>query len=305
MQVRRFALPGALALALVLAACTPAEPPATTDPAAADRDAPAAEAPLRDLLPEPSPVGDRRLRDVVDGVHRDAASRARDAWRNPVETMAFFGLRPDMTVIELWPADGWYTDILAPYLAAEGTYIAAHYSPHNSSAYRLRTLQAYVARLEADPALYGDVRLGVLECADAPPQLAPAGTADRVLLLRNLHNLMSGGCVDAVLAGVREALADDGVLGVVGHRAGEDAPRDPLASDGYVRESHAIELIERAGFELIVTSEVNANPDDPRDHEHGVWVLPPTLRLGETDRERYLAIGESDRFTLKFRRAMQ
>lgn len=242
-----------------------------------------------------------RLESLAAGDHRSAENKARNDARHPVETLAFFGIRPDMTVVELWPSTGWYTEILAPFLRDEGRYIAAGFDRDADSDYLKKNLAAFDAKLKADPELYGRVEITEL----APPDkvdIAPAGSADMVLTFRNLHNWMMRGQLETVIAAAHKALKPGGILGVVEHRADPNATPDAAAKSGYVSEAEAIRIIEAAGFELVEKSEVNANPRDTKDHEGGVWALPPTLRHGDKDREKYLAIGESDRMTLKFRK---
>ena len=241
---------------------------------------------------------------AVAAPHRSEAHRARDAYRHPVETLAFFGIRPDMHVVEVWPGGaGWYTAILAPLLAGEGRLTVAVFG---ESADRLRDMfmeanDTLRATLAADPETYGGVEVTALW----PPSevdIAPPGSADAVLTFRNLHNWMRWGQTGDVLAAFHRALKPGGLLGVTDHRAPADAPVDPEARSGYVSQAHAIGLIEAAGFELVATSEINANPRDTADHPRGVWTLPPRYALGDEDRAKYEAIGESDRFTLLFRK---
>jgi len=276
--------------ALLLAACGgPAPQPAAT---------PAGESPA---APAPAPAAEPSLAAIVAGDQRSPENRARDAWRHPRETLEFFGIRPEMTVVEVWPSTGWYTEILAPYLRERGRYVAAHWDPAAKDEYVQRGLAAFRAKLATRPELYDRVEMTVL----SPPgqlEVAPPESADMVLTFRNIHNWMDAGQADAVFAALFRALKPGGVLGVVEHRAAPDRPQDPKAASGYVREDYAIALAEKAGFVMEAASEVNANPQDTRDHPQGVWTLPPTLALGDKDRERYLAIGESDRFTLRFRK---
>jgi predicted methyltransferase len=254
----------------------------------------------------PAPVSDAPTLAAIDaaiaGDHRLEANRARDVYRHPRETLAFFGLRADMTVLEIWPGPaGWYTEILAPVLRERGRYIAAQWDPANDVPYFQEGLRAYRNKLDARPDVYDRVQVAALQAPNAL-QPVPAGSVDLVLTFRNLHNWMARDEARLYLEAMYAALKPGGILGVVEHRAPETRPQDPRARDGYVREDYAIELIRAAGFELLERSEVNSNPKDTKDHDQGVWTLPPTLRLGERDRDRYLAIGESDRFTLKFRK---
>jgi predicted methyltransferase len=239
---------------------------------------------------------------ALAGDHRSDANRARDAWRHPKETLAFFGLRQDMAVLEVWPGGGgWYTEILAPVLREHGRYVAASWDPKSTSQYVQDNMKAFAAKLAARPDLYDRVTVTALQ---HPDELAPVppGSMDMVLTFRNLHNWMSRDAADAMLAAMYAALKPGGVLGLVEHRGNADEPQDPLAKSGYVRTDYAIELATRAGFVLDGESEVNANPRDTKDHPNGVWSLPPSFRGGDADRAKFAAIGESDRFTLRFRK---
>ncbi|MBZ2189463.1 methyltransferase [Alcanivorax sp. JB21] len=238
---------------------------------------------------------------ATQGEHRTAAFVARDVWRRPVETLAFFNVEPDMTVVEIWPGAGWYTEILAPLLRDEGQLYAAHFDPDTPVPFFQRSLVAYQDKLAAEPAVYDRVALTVL----APPAhtaIAPPASADRVLTFRNVHNWASAGSAEAAFSAFHTALRPGGILGVVEHRAPAGRDLDEQIASGYMTEEYVIALAEAAGFELLERSEINANPADSADHPEGVWTLPPSLRLGDTDREHYLAIGESDRMTLKFRK---
>ena len=208
----------------------------------------------------------------------------------------FFGVKPDSVVVEIDPgAAGYWTEILAPYLKAKGRYIAGNPEPKTDET--KRQSEGFAAKIAADPAAYGRVETNV----SAPiARVAPAGSADFVLTFRNLHNWMASGEAEATLKSFYAALKPGGVLGIEDHRGRETAPQDPLAKSGYVRQDYAIKLIEAAGFKFVGASEVNANPKDTKDYSVGVWALPPTYRLKDVDRAKYQAIGESDRFTLKF-----
>ena len=235
---------------------------------------------------------------ALGGEHRSEETMARDEFRHPRETLEFFGLREGMTVVELSPGGGWYTEVLAPLVADNGRYYAAHGSV-NGSAYARRSLGAYLSMLGNDDDTYGDVIVTELN----PPEsasMAPAGSADLVLAFRNVHSWMRGDVLEEVLAGVFTALKPGGVFGVVQHRGRDGISVEEMKKTAYVTEDHVISAAEAAGFELAGRSEVNANPKDTADYEKGVWTLPPSLTNGDEDRERYLAIGESDRMTLKF-----
>ncbi|MDX1587601.1 MAG: methyltransferase [Oleiphilaceae bacterium] len=240
-----------------------------------------------------------KLEQALAGEHRSERNKARDQYRHPKETLAFFGLRHDMTVVEILPGSGWYTQVLAPVLREEGQLYAAHFSPDSEVDFYRRMLADYRDKLAAHPDVYDQVKITVL----APPEhteIAPPESADRVLTFRSVHNWIRNGVAEEAFAAMARALKPGGVLGVVQHRAGDDMPPESEVRNGYVHEDTVIELAESAGLRLDARSEINANPDDTRDHPEGVWTLPPTLRLGEKDRERYLEIGESDRMTLRF-----
>jgi predicted methyltransferase len=226
---------------------------------------------------------------------RTPANVLRDRYRHPYETLSFFGVRPSDTVVEIWPGGGWYTEILAPYaLHGGGRYYAA--AGGNG-------LNAVRRMMAADPSLYGAVQLAAFP-AGAGDTRVPDGTADVVLTFRNVHNWMgSEGDPPVAAEAFRQMYAmlrPGGTLGVVDHRLPESADPARERNSGYLRVSTVRRLAEEAGFRFVGSSEVNANPRDTADWPQGVWTLPPTLRLGEQDRERYLAVGESDRMTLRF-----
>lgn len=262
----------------------------------------AASAALASNPPETDAATLATLDRVLAGDHRSDANRARDRYRNPKQTLEFFGLRQDMKVMEVSPGGGgWYTEILAPTLRDHGQYIAAGWDPNASSEYAKTNSKKYADKLAARPDLYDRTKVTALQAPNAL-QPVPDGSVDMVLTFRNIHGWMGNDSADAMFKAMYAALKPGGILGVVEHRAKADRPQDPKAESGYVREDHAIAMIERAGFKLIGRSEVNANPQDTADHPNGVWSLPPTLEGGDVDRDKYLAIGESDRFTLRFRK---
>jgi len=239
-----------------------------------------------------------RLDRAIADPQRSAAERARDVYRHPRETLLFFGLRPDQTVVEILPIGGWYTRIIAPVVRSHGLYIAAMPPATAGNANSENSRQAYLSILSGAPELLDKVQV-----VDFNPGVSPIvadGTADMVVTFRNIHNWMGADRADAAFRDMYRALKPGGILGVTEHRGNEAVPQDPRARSGYVNQSYAIKLIEGIGFRLVGTSEVNANPRDTKDHPGGVWSLPPTLARGEADRAKYLAIGESDRFTLKF-----
>jgi predicted methyltransferase len=236
---------------------------------------------------------------AANGGHRSAENKARNQYRHPVDTLTFFGLKPDMTVIEISPGGGWYTEVLAPVLKDKGRYVAAHNNPMGSpGAQRQRT--AFIEKVQSAPDVYGKVAVtsfgkGIEGNIGAP------GSADMVLTFRNVHNWMGAGFAPEAFKAFYAALKPGGVLGVVEHRMPEDRPdTDENRKSGYVKTSEVIRMAEAAGFKLAGQSEVNANPKDTADHPKGVWTLPPNFAAGDTDRAKYAAIGESDRMTLKF-----
>ncbi len=242
-----------------------------------------------------------RLDAALAGAQRSEANRARDVYRHPKETLAFFGLRSDMTVVEISPGGGWYTEILGPVLRGTGRLYAAHFPAGATGlpAYLMELRAALVDRIAAEPDVFGDTT--ITELTGAPDNaIAPPGSADLALTFRNVHNWLSAGTAQGVFAAMFRALKSGGVLGVVEHRAPEQFTLEQMKTSGYVTEAEVIRLAQGAGFELADRSEVNANPKDTKDHPEGVWTLPPRLKLGDKDREKYLAIGESDRMTLKF-----
>jgi predicted methyltransferase len=215
--------------------------------------------------------------------------------------LQFLGIRPDSRVIEISPgAAGYWTEILAPYLRDRGLYVAANPAPTSpaSKAGVERYNQAFAAKMASDPASFGKVR--VVAWAPELPDTLPPGSADFVLTFRNLHNWMARGMVDKALLSFRSALVKGGILGIKDHRGDPAKAQDPVAQSGYVRQDYAVRLVESAGFKFAGASEAVANPKDTRDHPAGVWSLPPTFRQKDTDRAKYAAIGESDRFLLKF-----
>ena len=230
--------------------------------------------------------------------HRSPANVARDAHRHPLETLAFFGVKDESTVVEILPGSGgYYMEILAPHLKQRGLYIAAG-RDENAPPQYLADHQKLLARLAAEPALYEKVLVTKFN-ADRHA-IAPPGTADFVFTFRNLHNWIERGEIEGALRAFHRALKPGGVLGVVDHRGRTDMTQEAQMKNGYVRQDYAVALIEKAGFRLLGASEVNANAKDSKDHPEGVWSLPPTYRLKDRDRAKYEAIGESDRFTLKF-----
>lgn len=237
----------------------------------------------------------------MSGSHRDAGNAARNQYRHPKETLTFFGLDASMTVVEIWPSGGWYTEILAPLLRDEGKYYAAGFAltAKRTPEWRKRMQREFQKKLDARPDLYDRVIVTELSIPERT-EMAPPGTADRMLTFRNVHNWMKGEYAPAMFGAMFKALKPGAVLGVVEHRAPKGASRERMVVSGYVTEAHVKKLASDAGFRFVASSEINANPKDTADHPSGVWTLPPSRRLGEKDRAKYLAIGESDRMTLRF-----
>lgn len=238
-----------------------------------------------------APAIDPALTAAIKAPSRTPANVARDKYRHPAETLSFFGVKSSDHVVEIWPAGGWYTEILAPYLAAKGRYIAA--APSEKARGGVQKLVA------AKPDIYGKLRFATFPAAGAADAVAP-GSVDKVLTFRNVHNWMGGGAAQGAFDQMFAMLKPGGVLGVVEHRLPEDAKGITEAESGYVKRSTVIALATKAGFKLAGESQVNANPKDTHDYPKGVWTLPPNYAEGDKDRAKYAAIGESDRMTLKF-----
>jgi predicted methyltransferase len=229
------------------------------------------------------------LQAAIAGPQRSDANKARDKYRHPLVTLTFFGIKPDMTVVEISPGAGWYTEILAPFLKDHGKLYEAVGGGAGA--------KTFEDKLKADPAVYSQIIVTTLQ-PPAETEIAPAGSADMVVTFRNVHDWLPRGTTEDYFKAFYRALKPGGILGIEDHRADPSQPQDPKAKNGYVRQDFMIQTAEQAGFKLAGTSEINANPKDPRNQP--VWNLPPTLRQGDKDRDKYLAIGESDRMTLKF-----
>lgn len=299
-------------------ACGPKEatPTATpTDGAAAAGDAATADATTPEAGgTEAEAEAEARIREILAGTHRPDHNKSRDADRHPAQTLAFFGVQPDHTVVELWPGGGWYTEILAPFVKDAGQLRVTLYDPAGPEAY-YGTKQAtdMLARFEKEADIFGDVQhvtvpqnvefddKGKISKIEVQPfSLGEPGSADVVLTFRNSHGWFNRGAETIVYGAAFEVLKPGGVFGVVQHRAAEGADPAETGKKGYLPEATVVAAAEAAGFELVEKSEINANPKDTRDYEDGVWTLPPSLRKGDVDRDKYVAIGESDRMTLKF-----
>jgi predicted methyltransferase len=246
----------------------------------------------------PAPAPDPALIAAVSDPARTAAFVARDKARHPAEELAFFGIAPNMTVVELWPGGGYWTEILGPYLAKSGTYYASLNAPGDKE--EDAGVQRWRARVAAQKDRLGTIHETMIGAGHF--EIAPPGSADLIVTFRNLHNVMGDGSADQALAAAFKALKPGGILGIEEHRGRNDKPQDPKAKDGYVREDYAVALAKKAGFVLVGSSEINANPKDTKDWVDGVWTLPPTLSQKDKDREKYIAVGEADNFVLKFQK---
>ncbi|MBL9104301.1 MAG: class I SAM-dependent methyltransferase [Myxococcales bacterium] len=243
------------------------------------------------------------MKTTLAGSHRSADNSARDRYRHPLETLLFFGLRQDMTVVELWPGGGgWFTEVLAPVLREKGKLIATNFDTSGPpDAYQSRSGKKFLDKIAGNPQLYDKIEVVTVK-DPAALVLAPEGTVDMVVTFRNTHGWVEDGIDDKIYTAAFKALKSGGVLGVEQHRAKADATGEPkeIAKTGYLPEAWVISRVESFGFKLAAKSEVNANPRDTKDYEKGVWTLPPSYDLGDKDRAKYQAIGESDRMTLKF-----
>ena len=236
------------------------------------------------------------LESAISSEQRSAKNVTRDSSRHPYETLTFFEIKPSMKVVELSPGGGWYTEILANYIHKPGQLIAAHFDKDSQRAYFQRSRASFEERIDEDP-LFKDI-----EIVDLSSSLAEPGSVDAVLTFRNLHNWL-GPQMDTIFANSSKALKPGGLFGVVEHRAKPGTSMEMMKKSGYVTEEHAIAVAKKHGFTLVARSEVNSNPKDSASHPGGVWTLPPSLRLKDKDREKYLGIGESDRMTLLFKKS--
>ncbi|MBH8576275.1 class I SAM-dependent methyltransferase [Nostocaceae cyanobacterium CENA369] len=245
---------------------------------------------------EKAPVLDSTttLQTILTSSHRSQKNRLRDKYRHPAQTLEFFGLRPNMSVVELWPGNGWYTEILAPFLQQRGQLIVTNFADSKN-----KQALAFQEKLAADPEVFGKVKVAQIN----PPNeliLAPDNSVDMIVTFRNIHNWVKAGYAEQVYAAAYKALKPGGILGVEEHRARAGISSEESNKTGYMSEDGVIAALKKAGFKLVGKSEINANPMDTKDYPGGVWSLPPTLSQGQKDRQRFLGIGESDRMTLKF-----
>ena len=240
------------------------------------------------------------INDAINGEHRTKENKARDAYRNPNKTLLFFGIQKNIKVLEILPGRGWYTEILAPILKDNGQLTVASFGDNHPNDYLRDVHLKYVKHLNKNPMVYGNVRRVVFNKENHYLKNIDSNSQDLVLTFRNTHNWIKYGGVENIYQAFHRVLKKGGILGVVQHRAHNKDNAKETAKNGYVPERYLINLVEETGFELIEKSEINANQKDNKNHPKGVWTLPPTLRLGETDKKKYIEIGESDRMTLKF-----
>ena len=236
---------------------------------------------------------------AIAGDHRSAKNKARDSQRHPKETLMFFGIKPGMKVLEILPGGGWYSEILAAALKDHGQLTVASFGADNPSDYMRNVHNRYVTKLEANPQVYGQVKTEVFEDEGYLTKIA-SDSQDMVLTFRNSHNWIRYGGIEQAYKSFSRVLKKGGVLGVVQHRAASDADIKQAAEQGYVPQAYLIQLAESMGFKLVAQSEINANAKDTKDHAKGVWSLPPSFREKDNNREKYTAIGETDRMTLRF-----
>jgi len=263
---------------------------------------PEVRAEAKALTEKAYPSGKAAIQAIMKGKHRRPDSVVRDKYRHPVETLEFFGFKPTITVLDFGPGEGWYTELLAPALAKGGKYLATSNDPNGPADQRSTFYgQIFKGFVDGAPEAYGKVETVIID--GKAPKLPQDGTVDLIILMREAHGLINNGTLNAWLAEFNHALKPKGVLGIEQHRAPADANPTDSAKKGYVPEKWLIEQVEAAGFKLAAKSEINANPKDTKDYEGGVWTLPPSLTKKDKDREKYVAIGESDRMTLKFIKA--
>ena len=249
----------------------------------------------------PPAAADAGLDAALAGTHRSEVNRARDLYRHPAQTLGFFGVQPTMTVVEIMPGGGWYTEILAPWLRDNGKLYAGHFAADATADYPKKAIAAFTQKLAAAPEIYDRVVVTPF----MPPNvvdIAPAASADVVMTFRNVHNWLKDDGEVAVFKAAFAALKPGGVFGVVEHRAKPGTTREQSLESGYTTEQLVIDGATSVGFLLEEKSEINANPSDTKDYAKGVWTLPPSYAAGEQDKARYQTIGESDRMTLRFRK---
>ncbi len=294
--MKRLAL--SLAVVFTLSACGKPAPEATVPPMA-ETPPPAASDQPEQMTP-PATSADMfatRIDGILAGSWRSAENKARDVYRHPKDTLAFFGINPMQTVIEITPGGGWYTEILAPLMKGSGSYHAALAADAGSD-YNKRNNDAFRQKLAGDAERYSEARM--VEFDPKAPSFGAPASADVVLTFRNVHNWVGGDSAAAMFKGFFDVLKPGGVLGVVEHRGVDGEDMESIKKSGYLPTAFVTKLATDAGFQMVEASEINANPKDTKDYADGVWTLPPSYRLKDVDHDKYAAIGESDRMTLKF-----
>ncbi|HXD83434.1 MAG TPA: methyltransferase [Rudaea sp.] len=284
-----------VAATLALSACgqSPAPTPASAPPPKI------ADQPANPPPPQSAQqMFDAKIDTVLAGAWREDANKARDQYRHPKQTLEFFGLKPGMSLIEITPGGGWYAEILAPLMQGDGSYTAAITIPKKPEGEAAQDKSALEKMFAADSAQYGAAK--VVQYDPKAPNLGAPNSADMVVTFRNVHNWVMGDYAPGMFKAFFDVLKPGGVLGVADHRAAPGADFAKIKNSGYLPEDYVIKLATDAGFKLEGKSEINANPKDTKDYPKGVWTLPPTLTLKDVDRDKYLAIGESDRMTLRF-----
>jgi predicted methyltransferase len=246
----------------------------------------------------PATSADAKLDTVIAGKWRDPKNVARDKYRHPKQTLEFFGLKPSMSLIEITPGGGWYSEILTPYLNGSGTYTAAVVKPKKKEGEDAQDMDAIHKKFAGDATEYGNAKF--VEFDGKAPNLGPDNSADMVVTFRNVHNWVMADTAPLMFKAFYSVLKPGGVLGITDHRANKGADLAKIKQSGYLPEDFVIKLATDAGFKLVAKSEINANPKDTKDYPEGVWTLPPTFALKDKDHDKYAAIGESDRMTLKF-----
>jgi len=289
----------AAALVLALAACSGTPPPAPADNTIAAAPKPATDQPAQPPPPQSAQQPfSQKLDLVLAGSWRSDKNKARDQYRHPKQTLEFFGLKPGMTLIELTPGGGWYAEVLAPLMKGSGNYVAAIVTPKKKEGEDAQDMDALSKKFSGDAVQYGEAK--VVQFDLKAPNLGAPNSADMVVTFRNVHNWVMADAAPGMFKAIFDVLKPGGVLGVTDHRAAAGADLEKIKKSGYLPEDFVIKLATEAGFKLDAKSEVNANPKDTKDYPEGVWTLPPTLALEEKDKDKYLAIGESDRMTLRF-----
>jgi len=248
-------------------------------------------------------TADLTLNKIVSLDHRSDANKARDKYRHPVQTIEFFDIKPNHTVVEINPSAGWYTEIIGPYLKNDGKLYLAIFDENSKKSYAKKYNRKIKTKVN-NQNLYGDIEFTVIDDSVKMGPIAPEASVDRVVTFRNVHGWIRNEKDKEAFDSFFKALKPGGILGVVQHRLPEKSEQDKKAKTGYVHESYVIEIAKKSGFELIEKSEINANPKDTTKHKNGVWTLLPALRVDAQNKDKYKRIGESDRMTLKFKKPL-